>query len=173
MGHPSGPSDPPRTLPPTNPQLRAPCGGKPGVGGTGVYTCRVHLPSPGLKLSLTPLPRPRVQTLALLPGLCWVCPCRCPGRMKPGCVTLGHLLTLSGYRSFKWGGLLEAPSASGRIRPSSRFTSHQPPLAGFQARPRIFWFFSGLVSCASSGSGAVPPQSPGNCPRRTEPSRGE
>ena len=49
----------------------------------------------------------------------------------------------------------QAPSASGRIRPSSRFTRHQPPLAGFQARPRIFWSLSGLVSCASSGSGAV------------------
>ena len=116
----SGPSDPPRTHPPTNPQLRAPGGGKPGVGGTGVYTCRVHLPSPGLKLSLTPLPRPRVQTLALLPGLCCVCPCRCLGRMKSSCVTLGHLLTLSGYRSFKWGGLLEA-------KPQARVEEFDPP----------------------------------------------
>lgn len=110
----------PQRAPPPPLQLRAPGGGKPGVGGTRVYTCRVNLPSPGLRLSLTPLPRPRVQTLALLPRPCWVSPCRCLGRMKPGCVTLGHLLPLSGYRSFKWGGLLEA-------KPQARVEEFDPP----------------------------------------------
>ena len=112
------------TAPP--PQLRAPGEGKPGVGGTRVYTCRVNLPSPGLRLSLTPLPRPRVQTLALLPRLCWVCPCRCPGRMKPGCVTLDHLLTLSGYRSFNWM-VCWKPSPKREWRNSTLPAVHAPP----------------------------------------------
>lgn len=138
-----------------------------------VYTCRVHLPSPGLKLSLTPLPRPRVQTLALLPGLCCVCPCRCLGRMKPSCVTMGHLLTqgtgvLSGEVCWK-------PSPKREWKNSTLLAVHAPPaspgwVSGKTENFLVFIRFSFLCFQRQRGCS---PQSPGNCPRRTEPSREE
>lgn len=63
--------------------------------------------------------------------------------MKPGCVTLGHLLTLSGYRSFKWGGLLEAkPQAQvEEFDPPRGSRATSLPWLGFRQDREFFGFF--------------------------------
>lgn len=77
----------------------------------------------GLQLSLTLFQGSQSSHWLSFPSLCRVCPCGCLSRIKTGCVTLGQLLTLSGYRESEWGGgevcWKPSPGGGGGTRPSS------------------------------------------------------